>query len=1409
MARISTYVKDNNISPADLLLGSEFIRFNSNGFAVYKTKNYNVSDLSTFFGLNSDVINTKLAYFGDYDENGNLISISQAFGIQTLSIVATAGYASATALTSLGSRVDVILPGGGNVVSESFANQVLNATSSTRFASTTFATNLASSFGSWNSDGSISVLSSSFADNVFSTMNTSSLASASYVTNLSSSLGTFNADGTLASLSSSFADNVFSTMDTSTLASAASVTTLNAELILKPSITRAATAPSIQQEVENELGAVTTPQSPPNGSMWIDISTTAVTDSSGNVTQQPKNEMYILAGSAGSVAWTLTKDATLLNTITSLATAEQSLTTVSDAQSATATFATNLAANFGSVQANGNGLDLSAGFADQILSTQASSGSSISELNTALGASITLKPNIFRQASVPTSLAIGDIWFDTDDKNKMYVAQGIGNDEVSASEWILTADERLADTISSLATTNQNLTAESTARGSLATFTTGLASNFGTVNATTGVFTDAAGVANQILNTSSNNLFAKSSFVTNLVSTFGSTDVDGNLTINAAFADSVLSTQTSGTLATAASVTSLGTAISDETSARQSAITNTQQSVTDEASVRASADTALSTSISNESSTRSAAITTTQQSVVDEASARAAADTALSASITAEGVTRAAAFTSNQTAISNEASARATADTALSASITAEGSTRASAITTLNTAITDEASTRASAITNVQSNITAEGVTRSAAVTTLTDTIATVDGKLGASYALTVGAGNAIAGMKLLSNGTTSTVSFSSDQFNIYTAGGNVRPFTVSGNVVTMSNVVITGALNGATGTFSGSLSAATGTFAGSLSAASGTFAGSLSAATGSFSGAITATSLTLSAGVTLGAASVTGLAAVATTGLLAASSVTGLAAVATGGLLAAASVTGLANVATTGSLVDVSGVGALASLSTVNSTYIDSNSITTAKIAAGAITAGTIAAGAIIAGKIAAGTIVANDIAAGAIVASKISANEIDATKISSLSFSGKTATFDTGSIGGWNIGSTTLTSTNNLITLSSGNYNLPSTFVTGTPSTANFPYNVTIQQTGSASSGSGTYVNATTADAVTNPNGAYPNNTYFTANSVVSGVPTVFSIKFSNDSFILSAYFGANKTMTGNFSARIGFDIYISPWGGVVAGATFTKTVGGIATYATNASGYAYITIPSGYEVTGTTSGLVNGTTYFIRTRISNVVFQGQYNTTGVNLTLIARTPRIVSGTINYAVGRTEVFGGGMQVVGSSDYYFKANRGTNTAIAPFLESAGFFKHYGDLNVVGTLDASTKNFKIDHPLDSMNETHYLVHSSIEGPRADLIYRGRIRLYYGRAFVNIDLNSGMTNGTFESLCTNVQCFTTNETSWYAVKASVDGNILYIESENENSIDDISWMVVGERKDYGVVSSTNTDSTGKLIVEIEK
>ena len=144
-----------------------------------------------------------------------------------------------------------------------------------------------------------------------------------------------------------------------------------------------------------------------------------------------------------------------------------------------------------------------------------------------------------------------------------------------------------------------------------------------------------------------------------------------------------------------------------------------------------------------------------------------------------------------------------------------------------------------------------------------------------------------------------------------------------------------------------------------------------------------------------------------------------------------------------------------------------------------------------------------------------------------------------------------------------------------------------------------------------------------------------------------------------------------------------------------------------------------------------------------------------------------------------------------------------------GTVNVVGTFTAGTKTFRIDHPLPAKNDTHYLLHSSIEGPQADLIYRGRADLVSGTVDVNIDTAAGMTEGTFEVLCTDVQCFTSNEDGWTALKGAVTGNVLTITAQDDTCTDTVSWMVIGERKDAKMIESEWADNDGKLIVETLK
>jgi hypothetical protein len=141
------------------------------------------------------------------------------------------------------------------------------------------------------------------------------------------------------------------------------------------------------------------------------------------------------------------------------------------------------------------------------------------------------------------------------------------------------------------------------------------------------------------------------------------------------------------------------------------------------------------------------------------------------------------------------------------------------------------------------------------------------------------------------------------------------------------------------------------------------------------------------------------------------------------------------------------------------------------------------------------------------------------------------------------------------------------------------------------------------------------------------------------------------------------------------------------------------------------------------------------------------------------------------------------------------------------NLIVSGSITKGSGSFKIDHPLKP--DTHHLVHSFVEGPQADNLYRGKVQLVNGKAEIDLEDKFEMTSGTFEALNRDIQIFTTNESDWDNVRGSVVGSKLIIECQNTNSTAEVSWLVIGERQDKAIYDSTLTDNDGRIIVEPEK
>ena len=143
------------------------------------------------------------------------------------------------------------------------------------------------------------------------------------------------------------------------------------------------------------------------------------------------------------------------------------------------------------------------------------------------------------------------------------------------------------------------------------------------------------------------------------------------------------------------------------------------------------------------------------------------------------------------------------------------------------------------------------------------------------------------------------------------------------------------------------------------------------------------------------------------------------------------------------------------------------------------------------------------------------------------------------------------------------------------------------------------------------------------------------------------------------------------------------------------------------------------------------------------------------------------------------------------------------------NMSVVGALSKGSGSFKIDHPLDSMKDTHDLVHSFIEGPRADLMYRGSVQLSGGTATVDLDAAATMTDGTWELLCRDPQVWVQNQDGWTQVRGSVSGSTLTITAQDGDCTDTVSWLVVAERQDEHMMDTNWTDNNGRVIVEPEK
>ena len=96
---------------------------------------------------------------------------------------------------------------------------------------------------------------------------------------------------------------------------------------------------------------------------------------------------------------------------------------------------------------------------DQALAT-ATQLNTVSATATSAQNTANSKIQVFRQDGIPTSITAGDIWIDTNDNNKMYIAAAAGADQITAGEWVESGDSRIASSaasVTSLSTAVTNL----------------------------------------------------------------------------------------------------------------------------------------------------------------------------------------------------------------------------------------------------------------------------------------------------------------------------------------------------------------------------------------------------------------------------------------------------------------------------------------------------------------------------------------------------------------------------------------------------------------------------------------------------------------------------------------------------------------------------------------------------------------------------------------------------------------------------------------------------------------------------------------------------------------------------------------------------------------------------------------
>ena len=351
------------------------------------------------------------------------------------------------------------------------------------------------------------------------------------------------------------------------------------------------------------------------------------------------------------------------------------------------------------------------------------------------------KPNIYRQAAAPAvTVPVGSIWYDSDDGNKLYVLVS-----GSPNVWTVTDNAGMATNSTAIST---NATDIATLTNNLATTDTNVAQNATDVTSlTTDVTTNTTDIATNTgdITSANTNIATNATNITTLTNDL--TTANTNITQNATNHTSLSSDVTTNTTDIATNGTDIATNGTNIGTANTNIATNATNITT----------------LTNDLTTAEADIT---QNASDVTSL-----TSTVATNTSDIGTAQTDITTNATNITTLNTGLTTANTNIAANSTD--------ITTLDTSVTNNGTNITANATSITNLSTTVG-TNTTSITTNATSINGIQGK----YGVTIDSNGALTGFELVGGGGSSIFKINADDFKIYNSGGDLNPFSVSGNRV-------------------------------------------------------------------------------------------------------------------------------------------------------------------------------------------------------------------------------------------------------------------------------------------------------------------------------------------------------------------------------------------------------------------------------------------------------------------------------------------------------------------------------------------------------------------------------------------------------------------------------------------------